>query len=105
MWQRMQTENRFGDDAECSQRPSHQLLQVITGNIFHDLAAALRDSPVAEDDGGANNQVAHSAVAESQSAAVIGSDDAAHGCMLRPENIKRQMLSMLGERALKFGKC
>ena len=81
---RMQAEVDFGDDAQSAEAAGHELVQIVAGDIFHDLAAGLCDRAVGKDQGHADDEIAQAAVLQSQRAAVVGGDDTADGGALGP---------------------
>ena len=97
---RMEAKHRAGDDAESPQSPGDKLGKIVTGDVFHHLAAAARERAVGESNGDANDQVAQSAKTQTERTAVVGGEHATHGGFFRPQRIKRQPLAMLGERFL-----
>ncbi len=52
-----------GDDAQSAQGAREELGEVVAGDVLDDLAAGLGDRPVGQDDGDADDQVAHGPVA------------------------------------------
>ncbi len=98
----MQPKNRLRDDTQSPKRSCSQLGQVISGDVLHDLAAALRESAVGQSQRDADNQIAQTSEANAQRPTIIGRENPSDRRLLRPQWVKRQSLTMLGQRSLKF---
>ena len=79
MLDRMKAEVDRGNDAEGAEAAGHELMEIVAGDIFNNLAAGFCDGAVGEHDGHADDEVAQGAILQAQRAAVVGGDDAADG--------------------------
>ena len=96
----MEAKDGASDDPESPPSSGDKFGKIVTGDIFHDLAATARKRAVREGNGDADDQVAQSAKTQTERTAVVGGEHATHGGFFRPQRIKRQPLAMLGERFL-----
>ena len=75
--QRVQPEDRLGDDGEGAEGPDHQLAEVVAGDVLHDPATRLGDHAVGADHGDADEQVAGGADQDPLRAGGVGGEGAA----------------------------
>ena len=99
---RVQAENRLGDDSQGAQRSRRQLGQVIAGDVFHHLAAALGERAIRQSQGDPDDQVAQRAETDPERAAVIRGQNPSYGCFLGPKRIERQSLAVLRQSLLQL---
>src|ERR1700758_1854145 len=96
----METEVYFDNHPERAKASGHQLVNVITGDVLHDFAAAACDRAVSEHHGHADDEIAEAAVPQAQASAVVRGHNAAHRSVIGPQRIKRHHLTMLMQLSL-----
>src|SRR6266478_364431 len=96
----MQPKNCASDHAESAKSPRGELGQIVARDVFDDLAPAAGQRAIGKRERNANNQIAQRPETQTQAAAVIRGEHAAHGGPRRPKWIKGQTLAVLGESFL-----
>src|SRR5689334_10055833 len=96
----MKAEDSTRDYTESAEGAGDQFRQVVAGHVLDDLATAAGERAIGQRDGDADDEVAQSAEARTQSAAVGGRQDAADSRFVCPQWIERKALPVLSESFL-----
>ena len=98
---RMEPERDARDQPEPAARAGEELPEVVPGDVLDHLAARARDHPARKDDGDADHEVAHRAVAMAPRAREVGGEARADGRVAR--RVEREHLPVLAEVGLQVG--
>ena len=100
--QRVEAEGGLGNDGQGTEAASDEFAEIVTCDVFDDLASRAGDGAVGKDEGHADDEVAEAAVAVAEGPGVVGGEDAADSGAFGPEGIERYELAVPFEGFLKM---